>query len=85
MNDSFLKNILITIPFWIGLILWWFISLKWCLLFYGMYSFGMYFHITITTLSNAFIGRDINMSGDLFWKIVFLILGCLCLTLFFWL
>ena len=81
--DNFLKNVLFVIPFCIALILWFAISMKCALLFYGLYSFGMYIHITLTTLSNALIGREFNVSGDLFWKCVFLISFCLCLTLFF--
>ena len=81
--EKFLNNVLFVVPFCIALLLWWLVSLKGGLLFYGLYSLGMYFHITITTLSNAFVGREINEKGDLFWKIVFLISFCLCLTLFF--
>lgn len=80
--DKFLNNILFGVPFCIALLLWWLTSLKCCLLFYGLYSLGMYLHITITTLSNAILGREINVSGDLFWKALFLISSCLCLSLF---
>ena len=78
--DKFLNNVLFVVPFCISLLLWWIVSVKCGLLFYGLYSLGMYLHITITTLSNALIGRDFNVSGDLFWKIVFLILASLCLS-----
>lgn len=81
--DKFLNNVLFVVPVCIGLLLWWTVGLKCGLLFYGLYSLGMYLHITITTLSNALIGRDINISGDLFWKAIFLISFCLCLSLFF--
>ena len=78
--DKFLNNVLFAVPFCIALLLWWIVSLKCSLLFYGLYSLGMYLHITVTTLSNAFIGREINSKGDLFWKIVFVILASLCLS-----
>jgi len=76
-------NILFFIPAIIFLILWLCVSIKVGVLFYGLYSIGMYIHITITTLTNAFVGRELNSHGDLFWKMAFLIIGCLCLTLFF--
>ena len=78
--DKFLNNILIVVPVCIALVLWIAFSFKCCLIFYGLYSLGMYLHITVTTLSNAFIGREINSKGDLFWKIVFVILASLCLS-----
>lgn len=83
MADKFLNNMLVVIPVCIALMLWWLLSFKCALLFYGIFSLGMYFHITVTTLSNAFIGRGINVSGDVFWKMLFLIISCLCLSIFF--
>jgi hypothetical protein len=79
---KFLNNLLFVVPFFMALLLWLTIGLKCALLFYGGYSVGMFFHITVTTLSNALIGQDINVNGDLFWKGIFLILSCLCLSLF---
>ena len=83
MIDKFLRNVLVVVPVCIALILWWAVSLKCGLLFYGIFSMGMYLHITVTTMSNAFMGRDINVDGDLFWKTCFLIISCLCLSIFF--
>ena len=81
--DKFLNNILIVVPVCIALVLWIAFSFKCCLIFCGLYSLGMYLHITVTTLSNAFIGREINSNGDLFWKMLFLIIFCLTTALFF--
>jgi len=81
--NKFLINLFGVVPVIIAIVLWLAVSLKCGLLFYGMFTFGMYFHITTTTLSNAFIGRKIDVVGDLFWKMIFLIVSCLCLTLFF--
>lgn len=83
MIDKFLYNVLIVVPVCIAALLWWLVSFKCFLLFYGLYSLGMYLHITATTLSNAFIGRNIDTGNDLFWKIVFLIISCVCLSVFF--
>ena len=80
--NNFLNNILIVVPVCIALVLWIAFSFKCCLIFYGLYSLGMYLHITVTTLSNAFIGREVNVSGDVFWKMLFLIIFCLTMALF---
>lgn len=58
-------------------------SLKGCLLFYGLFNLGLYIHITITTLSNALLGKGISAKVDILWKLVFLFITCFCLTLFF--
>ena len=63
--------------------LWFFFSLKIGLLFYGLFSIGMYIHITMTTLAVVLAGRKINSDGDVFWKMLFLILSCLCFALFY--
>ena len=81
--DKFLNQVLLVVPVFIAILLWCFVSFKCCLLFYGIFSLGMYIHITITTLSNVFIGREVNMVGDVFWKISFLIISCLCLSIFY--
>jgi hypothetical protein len=83
MTDKFLNNVLLILPICVAIVLWFVMGVKCSLLFYGMFSIGMYIHISITTLSNAFIGRTINASGDLFWKLLFLLFGCLFLSLFF--
>lgn len=82
LTDKLLNNTLIFFPLMVAIILWVSLGFKSFLLFYGLYSLGMYIHITITTLTNAFIGRDINMKGDVFWKMTFLIIFCLTISLF---
>ena len=82
------QNIIFTflpllLPLLISIILWITISIKSGLLFYGLFTLGMYIHLTLTTLSNAFIGREIDVKGDTFWKIILLTLSCITLTLFF--
>lgn len=63
--------------------LWFFFSLKIGLLFYGLFSIGMYIHITMTTLAVVLAGREINSDGDTFWKMLFLFLSCLSFALFY--
>lgn len=80
--DNFLNKVLLIVPLFIALCLWYMFSFKIFLLFYGLFSLGMYIHISITTLSNAFIGREVNVSGDVFWKMLFLLIFCLTMALF---
>ena len=80
--NKFLNKVLLIVPLLIALCLWYVFSFKACILFYGLFSLGMYIHISITTLCNAFIGQEINVKGDVFWKMLFLIIFCLTMTLF---
>ena len=80
--DKFLNKVLLIVPLLIALSLWYMFSFKICLLFYGLFSLGMYIKILIMTLGNAFIGREVNVSGDVFWKMLFLIIFCLTMALF---
>lgn len=80
--NNFLNKVLLIVPLLIALCLWCIFSFKICLLFYSLFSLGMYIHISITTLSNAFIGREVNVSGDVFWKMLFLLIFCLTMALF---
>ena len=80
--NNFLNKVLLIAPLLIALYLWYTFSFKTCLLFYSLFSLGMYIHISITTLCNAFIGREVNVSGDVFWKMLFLIIFCLTMALF---
>ena len=80
--DKFLNKVLLIVPLLIALSLWYMFSFKICLLFYGLFSLGMYIHISITTLCNAFIGREVNVSGDVFGTMLFLIIFCLTMALF---
>lgn len=63
--------------------LWFFFSLKIGLLFYGLFSIGMYIHITMTTLAIVFSGKEVYTTGDTFWKMLFLFLSCLSFALFY--
>ena len=80
--NNFLNKVLLIVPLLIALCLWCIFSFKICLLFYSLFSLGMYIHISITTLSNAFIGREVNVNGDVFWKMLFLLIFCLTMALF---
>ena len=80
--NRFLNKFLLIVPLLIALSLWYVFSFKTCILFYGLFSLGMYIHISITTLCNAFIGQEINVKGDVFWKMLFLIIFCLTMALF---
>lgn len=82
MSDKLLNKSLIVYPLLFAIIMWIFVSFKAFLLFYGLFSLGMYLHITVTTLTNAFVGREINVKGDIFWKMLFLVIFCLTITLF---
>lgn len=82
-NVNFVSGVLLVLPMITSVILWITFSVKAFLLFIALYSFGMFTHITITTWSNAFIGREVNVQGDIFWKMFFLFIGCLTLTIFF--
>lgn len=83
MSNKFLNRFILAFPFTIGVLLWIILSFKCAILFYGIVNLGMYMHLTITTLTNAFIGREINTKGDVFWKTLFLTIGCVCLAIFF--
>lgn len=66
----------------ISIILSLFFSIKSGCLFYALFNIGMYIHITITGLSNAFICR-LDSTPDLFWKMFFMIIGIISLTIYF--
>ena len=67
----------------IAIFMWIFISFKSMLLTIGILTLLSYINITITTLGNAFIGRDINMSYDIFWKMLFIFITSLCFGIYF--
>ena len=81
--EKFFNKFILSFPLAIFFILWFAISFKCGILFYGIFSLGMYVHLTVTTLGNAFIGREFSEVGDVFWKLVFLTLSCICLAIFF--
>lgn len=59
------------------------VGAKLSLLATGLFSLLMYTHITITTLANAFVGRNIDPNYDVFWKFLFIVIGTICTTLYF--
>lgn len=59
------------------------ISYKTFILYVSIASLFMYAHITVTTLSNALIARDINSRGDLFWKLLFMTISAIGFSIFF--
>lgn len=77
-----INTFLLILPFVIFLLLI-ICSIKTSILFCSIYSLGMYVHISITTLCNAFIGKEVNTQGDMFWKMFFLIVFALSFTIFF--
>lgn len=70
------------VPILIGIIFGLAISAKAFWLFSSLYCMGMYSHISLTTLSNALLGRVINSVTDVFWKLFFILGGCISITLF---
>lgn len=58
-------------------------NIRTLLLTIGIFSLLFYLNIALTTLGNAFIGRNINPNYDIFWKILFIIISSCCLSLFF--
>lgn len=65
------------------IIIWYVMGLKCLLLVTGIFSLLFYINIATTTLGNAFIGRDINMNYDIFWKILFMILSSVSFGIYF--
>lgn len=56
-------------------------SLKSAFVFLGLHSLGMFVHINVTSFTNAFIGREVNTKGDVFWKMFFLFIFTISFTL----
>jgi len=74
MRDNF-GSILFAFMSIICIVLWATIGLKAFLLTFSLFCLLMWFNITFTTLGNAFIGRDIDVNYDIFWKLLFIILA----------
>lgn len=84
MKKNCLGNLcILVLPLLVFVCLWLCLSLKIGLLFYALFSIGIYIHITMTTLAVVLAGREINSDGDVFWKMLFLTLSCLCFALFY--
>lgn len=56
---------------------------KCALLMFSIISILMYSHISITTLSNAFMGRNIDADTDAFWKLFFILCCSIGFSIFF--
>ena len=49
----------------------------------SIFSLLMFITLTVTTLGNAFIGREIRMNYDIFWKLLFMMISSLGFGIFF--
>lgn len=49
----------------------------------SIFSLFMFINLTVTTLGNAFIGREIRMNYDIFWKLLFMMISSLGFGIFF--
>lgn len=67
----------------IVLSLWLAIGFKAALLSVTLFCLFMWLNTMFTTLGNAFIGRDIDMNYDIFWKILFIILASVGFAIYF--
>ena len=65
------------------ILIWVFIGFKSVLLTIGILTLLSYINTAITTLGNAFIGRDININYDIFWKMLFIFISSLCFGIYF--
>lgn len=65
------------------IILWISVGFKGALLTASIFCLLMYINTTLTTLGNAFIGRDIDTNYDIFWKIFFIILSSVGFGIYF--
>lgn len=59
------------------------ISYKTFVLYISISSLFMYLHITTTTLCNALVARDFDSKGDLFWKLLFIVVSTVGFSIFF--
>lgn len=82
MRDNFGK---ILLCFLIGAFasLWLSISFKAALFAFSSFCLLMWVNVTLTTLANAFIGRDIDVEYDIFWKILFILLSSVGFGVYF--
>ena len=83
MKNNNLSRIIWTMVIMMILMAWGIVGLKCLLLTIGIFSLLFYINIVTTTLGNAFIGRDIDMNYDIFWKILFIIISSLSFGIYF--
>lgn len=60
-----------------------FTGVKGGFIFVGLFSLLMYSHLSITHLSNALLGSPVNSSTDGFWKLFFILIGAIALSVGF--
>lgn len=58
-------------------------NIRTLLLTIGIFSLLFYLNIALTTLGNAFIGRNINPNYDIFWKILFMLIASILFGIYF--
>ena len=63
--------------------LWLTIGFKAALLAMSLFCLLMWVNILFTTLGNAFMGKDIDVNYDIFWKILFIILASVGFGIYF--
>ena len=82
MKNNFGKILLI---FFISvfIILWMGFSIKTSILYFSLFTLLMWLNITLTTLGNAFIGRDIDINYDIAWKITLIVLSSIGFSIYF--
>ena len=86
MKDKIINNIgkiIILSAIVIISLIWIFIGFKSVLLTIGILTLLSYINTSLTTLGNAFIGRDINMNYDIFWKLLFMFITAVCFGVYF--
>lgn len=75
MIENNFGKLLITFVGGTAITLWLAVSFKAALLAMSLFSLLMWLNVTFTTLGKAFIGRDVDVNYDVFWKILFIILA----------
>lgn len=82
MKNNFGKLLLIFVC-GTSIVLWLTVSFKAALLAMSLFCLLMWFNVTLTTLGNALIGRDVDVNYDIFWKILFIILASVGFGIYF--
>lgn len=81
-KNNFGKIILSSIVL-IGILLWCLCSFKTMLMFIGTFSLLMFINIIVTALCNALIGRELPIENDIYWRIFFIFITCICYSICF--
>ena len=64
-----------------ALLLGWLVNVKCGLMFAGFWALSQYINITLTSLGNVMLGRDISTIQDVGWKTIFLMTASICLAI----